>query len=337
MAPRVNVIIGAVTSGFAKGIQGVKNSLNKIVPSGFARGLGIASLGAFSKAALVAADDINTFAARSGLSLRAVQELKFAADETDTSLEAFGTSFRRLAQAQAEALSGGQAGEAFQRLGVSLDEIKSLSPEGLFYRVAEAIKQGGKEGVDLNSAVEVLGRSSMEILPAMQTGFDTLAEKAHAFGMVMEDDVVHQLAMANDTIDRFTQKAKIGLGWAIGQVMEKVQFVGGYLGARVGGASHADAVRLSRQVQAEDAAGREAERAARKPFQALTAPSVSSETAKAAQHDGVSLALPTADALARIGLFRGGYDAAQKTREDQLRELRDMRRQIEVLNMEMTT
>lgn len=176
----------------------------------------------------------------------------------------------------------------------------------------------------------------MEVLPAMQQGLDNLAASAHKFGMVMADDVVGKLADANDNIDRFVRQARIGFGKGIGWVMDMAEQGLAIAAARYGGSSWSQALQFSRDTFERNAKARAAARAARNP---LTAPTLTPpiDPTQPAKHQAVSFMLPTADALARIGLFRGGYDSAQRTREDQLRELKDMKRQLEALNREMTT
>lgn len=364
MAPRIDVIIGAKTEEFARGVKGVVGKLNTIIPTELkgmlGRTLATGFVVGFARNIMAASDRIKDMADRTGISIQRIQELKFAADQTGSSIEGFATSYRALVMAQQDALAAGPGGNeqfrAFEQIGISIGELRQLSPEQLFLRVGDAIQKGSGSAEEMNAAFTVLGRSAMEVLPSMKEGLRQLGEQARSSGVIIKTELVEQLARANDEWDRNVAygKAKaagpvgagIGLvdwmttairglgpsakswyhsftGNAAGYQRDVEEFnklweeFGQRYGGDVGGSYSSTA---DPRVMAIINRGRRKGVATATATGEMFGPPAPEKTTA----ESMPLQLPAADALQRIGLFRGGFDPAQSTRQQQLSTLRQM-------------
>ena len=86
-------------------------------------------------------DNIDKMSQKMGISAEAYQEWDAIMQHSGTSIEALKPSMKTLAQ-QAE-----KGSDAFQKLGISEEEVANLSQEDLFSRVISGL-QGMEEGTD---------------------------------------------------------------------------------------------------------------------------------------------------------------------------------------------
>lgn len=372
MAPKVDIVFSANTAGFAAGVGKVKQALNNVVPSELQSRLGSMFTGIFGVAAvrriLVAADDIATFSTRMRVSIRTLQEWQHAAAETDTSIQAFTTAFRTLVQAQADVVGGRnpEAEESFARMGLSLEKIKAMSPEQLFRAVADGVKRGGDNTEDLNAGITLMGRSALEVLPAMKRGLKEFADEAQRMGLIMNDDVVKRLADANDQIDRMKRQGTnivanllpgpvSGLDFLTTGLIGTAQ-MGKYYWQRLMGNNQGASETAgnfnrsweqfeqrsgaylgiggmrSDAISAAELAERRRQLGIADPFNPVATDTGEMFGPPAPTVEALGSLAPTADALARIGLFRGGAGGVEGRLDRQIDELQRIRSELRELN-----
>jgi hypothetical protein len=111
-----------------------------------------------------------------GMSVESVQKLGFAAKMTGGDAEGMATSLMRLERNMAEAQSGsGKAFEAFQSLGISLDDLKAKSPEQVLGMIADAFK-GAEDGAAKTAiAMDLMGRAGAQMIPILDQGSEGLS------------------------------------------------------------------------------------------------------------------------------------------------------------------
>ena len=136
----------------------------------------VASLGAISYKAGVAADDLNTLSKVTGIGTYQLQKYSYAADLIDVSVEDIATANKKLARNAYEAADGtGSQAEAFAKLGVSvLDSNGELKDsEVLFQEVITAL--GGVENETERAALaqELMGKSAANLNPLIEDGGET--------------------------------------------------------------------------------------------------------------------------------------------------------------------
>jgi hypothetical protein len=360
MNPILQVILALDASKFAAGTTQAQMSVNKLVAgigSRLGAYLGVGSLAHEAMGIIRYADTVDDMAKKLGIGTDQFQEMQYAARKTGASIESFTSGLRALITAQQDALSKGGASEAFKpfaTLGVSFADLQRLSPDQLLYRVGAAFKDSSQEGQQLDAVISLLGRGAMDLLGALREGLRELGKEAHALGQVMAEGMVHQLAAANNQIEQMKQGMTIleapVVNWfyeALGQVYAGA----GKLGKGVSGLfgiggpikswnqSWADANAWADEI-AKTVMGTGPARAPKKPrgrtgagdmWSRIGDPgSVTSWKASSilGEEPKTPLTFGSADALARIGLFRGGYDPGERTRLQQLTELRNINNQL---------
>lgn len=174
---------GINTAGFdsgAKHLQSVAASASASIAGHFGKiatavvGIGAAFIGvraavqAFS-AAIEMGGKLNDLAARTGETAGNLAILQRAFQNAGAGADAVGPTINRLQRAIIEAGEGGkQQALAFEKLGLSLSEIKELTPTQQLEAVAKAL-QGVSNDSDRGAiAMQLLGRSGGELLPLLR-------------------------------------------------------------------------------------------------------------------------------------------------------------------------
>jgi DNA-binding transcriptional MerR regulator len=217
----------AATEGLLIKIEANLDSFNKAIKAAQERinafsaatenarkaGLALSVAGAAINAAIIksvssfakAGDEVEKMSQRTGISVKALQELKYAANQSGTSLDAVQVSIKKLQTSITEASDGSeQYVKSFSALGLSIEEIKKLAPEEQFRKVAGAIAEIQNPTERAARAVEFFGRSGTDMLPMLADGAEglqKLRDRASEVGYVMDADAAHQGVVFLDTID----------------------------------------------------------------------------------------------------------------------------------------
>jgi hypothetical protein len=112
---------------------------------------------------------------QTGISTQTLAGLHAVAEETGVSFQSFETALVRLLRAQELAVEGGKSQIlAFERLKISVEDIKKLSPEDLFYRTAAAINESSSAADTAASAIALFGRGGAALIPVLKAYGDEL-------------------------------------------------------------------------------------------------------------------------------------------------------------------
>jgi hypothetical protein len=144
--------------------------------------IGTINIGAKAAEAAAATSRIQDAAERLKIGTEAVQRLSFAAEQSGGSLEGVATAMGRMA----ETLGSKGADERLKAIGLSLEQIKGLSPDQTFVTIAEAIRQIPDPLRQSDEATNLFGRSALALLPAIRAGFKEVGDQAP----VMSDAVI---------------------------------------------------------------------------------------------------------------------------------------------------
>ena len=213
-AGRAFVEVFADTSPLARGLKKAGKML-----AGWADGLksigkqwaiaGSAGVGAFLGAAKVFADAggaLDDMSQRTGVSVEALSALKYAAEQSGTSLEAVEAGVKKLSVNLAEAAGGSQsARDKFTKLGLSFNDLAKMSPEKQFVAIAERLSQIEDPGQKAAATIDILGKSGADLIPLMNGGANgvaALVEEAERLGLVMTSAEATAAAEFGDKLDR---------------------------------------------------------------------------------------------------------------------------------------
>jgi len=146
-------------------------------------------------------------AAKMGVAVETFQHLDYAARQSGGSIEDMGKAFKALAVRQLDAKQGNkQYLEAFERYGITLDELESKNPEQLFARIAEQVERGVNQANELADVQRLLGRSGTELLPTMQAGLGGAVAESMRIGAPMTAQQVRDYAAASDKLTKLNQQ-----------------------------------------------------------------------------------------------------------------------------------
>ena len=142
-------------------------------------------------------DNIDKMSQKMGISAQAYQEWDAILQHSGADISTMTMSMKSLSMA-AESDS-----EAFQRLGISQQELQSLSKEELFSRVITEL-QNMEEGTEKTYlASKLLGRGAVEMGALLNTSAEDtekMRKRVHELGGVMSDEAVKNAAAYQDSL-----------------------------------------------------------------------------------------------------------------------------------------
>ncbi|GEM_PF-1599845 len=156
---------------------------------------GVAIYGLTSR--IDALDKIAKTAQKTGVSGAFLQRLEFAADQSGVSVDQVSTAIKKLT------IVIGQGEADFSSLNLSMEELKRLSPEAQFLKIAEQISKLPTAAERAAAAVKVFGKSGIEMIPLFSDGMEGvvgLMEKARSLGIGIDEAGLAQVQAANDAL-----------------------------------------------------------------------------------------------------------------------------------------
>lgn len=151
-------------------------------------------------------------AAQAGVSVKFLQQLGFAADQSGVSVETLNKSVGKLAIVTGQAASGNKAAqESFSRLGLNFADLQKLSPEQQFMEVAKAISALPTQADRAAASVAIFGKSGLEMTTLFSGGMSgivDLMKEADRLGIGLNEEDVARVAAADDALQRM--KASFG-------------------------------------------------------------------------------------------------------------------------------
>ncbi len=170
---KLKIIIEADDKGLKSiegGLADVGNSIKSIVNEYKVYAVAIAAVGAaltanamlFAKASM----EMRDLSYVTGFSIDTLTKLKYAADLTGTSFSAIQTSVMFMSRSLREAQSPtSEMAKSLHELGLSARELKSSTPEEIFFTLANALA-GVADPLERNAlAMQIFGRGAVEIIP----------------------------------------------------------------------------------------------------------------------------------------------------------------------------
>jgi hypothetical protein len=183
----------------------------------FGIGLSVGAVVNFGKAILADADNLTKLHDKTGLSIESLQIFRRAADDAGNTLDQLTTATNQMQNR----LAGGDqsAVAALDKLGLSLAELRRLSPEQQFMAIANALRDVRDPADQVNIAMDLFGRQGAEILPTIKRGFDDIADSAGN----MSAETVKALEEANDAMERWERNAKNIFARVIGGAIKNIE------------------------------------------------------------------------------------------------------------------
>ncbi len=177
-------------------------------------GAGIAAGASVAIGALVATgakfadttDRVDKFSQKMNLSREGFQEWEFILSQSGSSIDSMQSGLSKLAVSVDDLKTGTGAGAAaFERLGISIEDVKGKSQEEIFEMTITALQGVTDESERAAIAKDLLGKASSELAPVFNTTGEAIEDmrgKAHELGLVMGDETIDAGVKLQDTMDQ---------------------------------------------------------------------------------------------------------------------------------------
>lgn len=207
---------------FSKALDNAQKKLTNFGKSVTAIGkemlkVGVAITGPLAASALAFSkmgDEINKASQRTGVGVEALSALKYAAERSGASFEDLQTGLKKMQNALFEAEDGNDAAiKSFASLGLTISDLKNLSPEEQFSKIAERLSQVQDAGARAAISMELFGKGGTTLLPLILEGSDGIAKltaRAKELGLVMSSEDAQAATKFGDALaDVFKQLSAI--------------------------------------------------------------------------------------------------------------------------------
>ena len=194
---RLGVVMGLDTTEFQQNLQKANEMMGEFKTKLLELG-SIAAFGEMASKAMEYADSVVKTAKANDVTTASVLELSKALEENGGSAEETGRIYSGFTQkVETAALGSAKAQEAFARVGVSLNDLKTLSSQDLFNKTIEGLAKVNDAATRNGLAFQVLGKSIRgvdikglaETLDEVKGKFDQYSEavnQAHELHLKME-------------------------------------------------------------------------------------------------------------------------------------------------------
>ena len=150
-------------------------------------------------------DDI---ANRTGASAEGLSQLRYAAEQSGTNLEAVEKAMRKLGDVQTQAANGSKsAAAALASVGLSAGQLAAMSVEDRFLAVADGISRIQDPAAKASLAMDLLGKSGADLVPMMEegsAGIRGLMAEANQLGLTISGPQAKAAAAFDDTWAKLT-------------------------------------------------------------------------------------------------------------------------------------
>ncbi|MDH4164669.1 MAG: hypothetical protein OEW15_18565 [Nitrospirota bacterium] len=192
--------------------------------TGLAVGAGAAGAALYGLAQMTAnyGDHLLELSDKTGMTVEDLSLLKFAAEQSNTSIEAISESSKFLNKNLTDAASGNEkAATAFKALGLNVGELMKMPIKDRFLAMADAVSSVQDPGLRASLAIDTMGRSAAEMLPMMKEGASGIRElmgEADSLGLKMSGETAKQADEFNDSLARLWTVVK-QVGYDVGGLL----------------------------------------------------------------------------------------------------------------------
>lgn len=173
---------------------------------GIAGGVTAAGTALFAMAneTAMAADAIDKLSERTGINREELQRWKYAAGQSGADIGKLEVGMKTLSDQMDAASQGSEKNiSTFEKLGISIEDLKTKSQQDIFGSVMQALADM-PQGAERNAlGNDVLGKSYTELLPLLNAGsagMSDLMKRADELGIVMSEEAVKANVVFGDSL-----------------------------------------------------------------------------------------------------------------------------------------
>ncbi|MCL2641854.1 MAG: hypothetical protein FWD53_13470 [Phycisphaerales bacterium] len=188
-----------------------------------------APLVGFAKVFASGSKELQTLSQRTGISVEALSELGYAASISGTNMQTLEGGIKKMQRTIYMAATGSKtATAALAQLGLTVDDLRGLSPDAQFKLIADKLAAIQSPAVRAAMAMAIFGKSGMDLLPMMSrgaAGIDAMQEEARRLGLTSSEASVAigvKLAEALSTLWMVLKQVGTTLGEAVAPLLTDV-------------------------------------------------------------------------------------------------------------------
>lgn len=170
--------------------------------------------------------ELNKVAQQTGLTATQVGSLKFAAERSNTSIEAVTANLRNLSRVMYEASQGNkEARQTFAQFQVEYQNADGTlrSASDVMSEVADRIKNTDNQTLKLAASQKLLGKNVQETLPFWNQGSDAIRKAGDEFKKILGQNVdLDKFAQQSDRLDAKWKDIQLKLKVLSVQVLDKL-------------------------------------------------------------------------------------------------------------------
>ena len=222
----LKVKVGVDKSGFTTGLASMENSVK-----GFGMKVGGILAGAFAfdkiiqgfSNAIDKGDQLQDLANRFGLAASSLQQIGNAASVSGAGIEEVASAMNKLAVNAGKAIGGDDAmKQAFADIGLTVQQLKEMSPQDIFFALSEAIKNTSNPLEAFAKAQAVAGKSVGALMEMMRMGSSSIQELGNSMG-VFSNETISKLSAASDALKAFQLLNTLVFGNVVSKIMDAVE------------------------------------------------------------------------------------------------------------------
>lgn len=199
-----------VLSGISGKMQGMSSTFRT---AGMAMmGVGVAlggGLFALANKTATMGDEVAKMAQRTGFAVETLSELRHVAQISGTELGSIEKATKRMSSAILDASDGMETYiRAFDHLGINIQELKGLTPEEQFWKIAYALAELEDDTMKAALAQDIFGRAGTDLFPMLEegaAGIANLRQEAHDLGVVFNDESAKEAVDMKDALTDLTE------------------------------------------------------------------------------------------------------------------------------------
>ncbi len=229
-AGRAFVELFADDTKLVRGLRAAERKLKAFGASVQTMGKGLFAMGASVVTPLLAAtsvfsemgDQLAKMSGRTGISVEALSELGYAAEQSGADMSTFEGGVRRMQKFLQSAAEGSTAANGtLAQLGVRFSDLAGMTPDQQFEALAQALSQVANPTTKAALAMELFGKSGTSLLPMMQDGakgIQELRDQARDLGLVISTEDAKAAEVFGDRLSDLWKVIKSGV-FAIGAAL----------------------------------------------------------------------------------------------------------------------
>lgn len=196
-------------AGFRKDQESAFGGLGNKLAGAFSGAVSIGAIVQFGKSMIELGSNINDTADQVQLSTDAFQELTYAFGQNGTDAETATKGLQKLAENLETARGGNEKMVAsFARLGVTWEDLNSLSPEEILARLADGFAEIEDPAAAVSLSLDLMGKAGSKMAVTLRQGSDELARLRGEASKLSREEV-EALDKAGDQIDAIVNKVKV--------------------------------------------------------------------------------------------------------------------------------